>query len=96
MRNFVTNESKRYVHAIDWRVAERVAFATLTRSRHKMVNGVCRRIPSDRLADLDFREQGYRRIEVTQNISPYKGYELDGEFGVSLISILHQTLARRS
>src|SRR5579862_5573659 len=76
-RSFVTNETKRYIYANDWRIAERVSFATLTHSRHKTVNGVCRRIPSDRLADLDFREQGYARVEVSQSISPYYGYELD-------------------
>jgi hypothetical protein len=76
-RNFATNGTKRYVYAKDWRIAERVAFATLTRSGQKTVNGVCQRIPSDRLVDLDFREQGYTRIEVSQNISPYDSYELD-------------------
>lgn len=77
VRTFVTNETKRYVHAKDWHIAERVAFATLTQTPHKTVNGVCQRIPSDRLAALDFREQGYTRIEVSQNIEPYEGYELD-------------------
>jgi hypothetical protein len=77
VRTFLTNETKRYVHAKDWHIAERVAFATLTQSANKTVNGVCRRIPSDQLAALDFREQGYTRIEVSQNIAPYEGYELD-------------------
>jgi hypothetical protein len=77
VRSFETNETKRYVRAKDWHIAERVAFATLTQSPRKTVNGVCRRIPSDRLASLDFREQGYTRIEVSQNIEPYEGYELD-------------------
>ncbi len=76
-RSFRTNETKRYVYTNDWRIAERVAFATLTPSCSKTVNGVCWRIPTDRLADLDFREQGYTRIEVSQNISPYRSYELD-------------------
>jgi hypothetical protein len=77
VRTFASNTSKRYVHSKDWRVAERVAFATLKQYLSKTVNGVCRRIPSHRLTELDFREQGYARIDVTQDIEPYERYELD-------------------
>jgi hypothetical protein len=77
VRKFVTNETKRYVHTDDWRIAERVAFATLISCRRKTVNGVCWRIPGDQLAGLDFREQGYVRIDVSRSVSPYVGYELD-------------------
>jgi hypothetical protein len=77
VRSFANNETKRYVHAEDWRIADRVAFASLIRSAHKSVNGVCRRIPSDQLAALDYREQGYRRIDVSAIITPYNGFELD-------------------
>ncbi len=77
VRNFATNETKRYIHTNDWRIAERVAFATLQPSGCRTVNGVCWPIPSDRLADLDFREQGYTRIEVSGDILPYDGYALD-------------------
>jgi hypothetical protein len=77
VRTFETSETKRYVYAKDWHIAERVAFATLIQSSKKSVNGVCRRIPSDRLGALDFREQGYTRIEVSQDVEPYEGYELD-------------------
>jgi hypothetical protein len=77
VRNFVTNETKRYVHTDDWRIAERVAFATLIPCRRKTANGLCWRISSDRLATLDFREQGYTRIDISRSVSPYNGYELD-------------------
>jgi len=77
VRTFETNETKRYVHATDWRVADRVAFATVMQSDHKTVNGVCRRIPGDQLTALDYREQGYARIEVSRNIEPYESYALD-------------------
>jgi hypothetical protein len=77
VRNFVTNESKRYVHTDDWRIAGRVAFATLMPCDRQSTNGLCWRIPTDRLATLDFREQGYTRIDVSQHISPYDGYQLD-------------------
>ena len=56
--------------------AERVAFATLTPSCG-VVNGVCWRIPNDWLGSLDFREQGYARIDVSPHIAPYSNYELD-------------------
>jgi hypothetical protein len=77
VRNFVTNETKRYVHTDDWHIAERVAFATLIPCRRKAANGLCWRIPGDRLSALDFREQGYIRIDVSQGISPYDGYKID-------------------
>jgi hypothetical protein len=77
VRSFATNDTKRYIHTSDWRVAEQVAFATLAPSSHATANGVCWRIPSNRLQDLDFREQGYTRIEVSESISPYDGYKLD-------------------
>jgi hypothetical protein len=77
VRDFVTNATKRYVHAKDWRIAEHVAFANLKPHHGTVVNGVCRRIPSDGLVDLDFREQGYVRLEVSEKISPYDGYKLD-------------------
>jgi hypothetical protein len=75
-RNFRTNAAKRYVHTDDWRAADRVAFATLAESQANSVNGICWRIPSERLPDLDFREQGYNRIEVGRAIAPYPGFEL--------------------
>jgi hypothetical protein len=77
VRTFATNETRRYIHTSDWRIAERAAFANLKPSSCKTVNGVCWRLPSDRLADLDFREQGYKRIEVSADILPYDGYALD-------------------
>ena len=77
VRNFVTNETKRYVHTDDWRIADRVAFATLIPCPGKAANGLCWRISSDRLEILDFREQGYTRIDVGKCISPYDGYEID-------------------
>jgi len=77
VRSFATNESKRYVHTTDWRVAERVAFATLMPSRRATVNGVCWRIPGRLLPDLDFREQGYARVDVSTDVSAYDGHELD-------------------
>jgi hypothetical protein len=76
-RNFRTNAAKRYVHTDDWRVADRVAFATLAETQEHFVNGICWRIPSERLPDLDFREQGYNRIEVGRAIAPYPSFELD-------------------
>ena len=76
VRNFQANTAKRYVHTDDWRVAGRVAFATLIESESDFVNGMCWRVSTDLLPDLDFREQGYKRIEVSQKVTPYPGFEL--------------------
>lgn len=77
VRDFSNNPRKRYVHAGDWRPAGRVAFATLGRDPGGSVNGVCHRVAADRLDELDFREQGYRRQAVNGALSPYPGHVLD-------------------
>lgn len=75
VRDFAGHPSKRYVHTADWRPAGRVAFANL-RSAEGWVNGLCHRVPAGRLDELDFREQGYVRIEVGRDLAPYPGHAL--------------------
>lgn len=79
IRNFDRNVSKRYVHVNDWSVAEKVAFANLFPASGRKVNGVCHQIPSECLSDLDFREQGYARVEVSDRIQPYPGYVINND-----------------
>jgi len=76
-RDFCDNPRKRYVHVADWRPAGRVAFANLRPAAGSTVNGVCRRVPRAHLDELDFREQGYRRVEVTGMLTPYPPHVLD-------------------
>ncbi len=76
-RDFADNPRKRYVHAADWRPAGRVAFANLRPLSGGVVNGICRRVPADRLDELDFREQGYRRVELGEALAPYPGFVLE-------------------
>lgn len=76
VRDFSNHPRKRYVHVADWRPAGRVAFATLRADPARQVNGLCRRIAGDQLAALDFREEGYRRIEVGDRLIPYPGHAL--------------------
>lgn len=76
-RDFSDNPRKRYVRVADWRPAGRVAFANLRPAAGGTVNGVCRRVPRARLDELDFREQGYRRVEVTGMLTPYPPHVLE-------------------
>jgi hypothetical protein len=76
VRDFTTNPRKRYVHSADWQPTGRVAFANLIKQPTGRVNGLCHRIPADRLDELDFREQGYVRLEVTKKMAAYPGYTL--------------------
>lgn len=76
-RNFADNPRKRYVHVADWRPAGRVAFANLRPLPGGLVNGICRRVPADRLDELDFREQGYRRVDLGEALEPYPGFDLE-------------------
>lgn len=78
VRRFDENESKRYVHTEDWRIAPRVAFANIVPQEDAFVNGICHRISAGELDALDFREQGYTRLDVSARIEPYAGFEYDG------------------
>lgn len=73
VRDFGDNPRKRYVHTADWRVAGRVAFANLNAVAGAAVNGVCHRVAVGQLAELDFREQGYVRVEVGARLETYPG-----------------------
>ncbi len=76
VRDFSKHPGKRYVHLRDWRPAGRVAFAHLAIAMDGIVNGVCHRLPADKLAALDFREQGYLRVPVGDRIRAYPGRNL--------------------
>lgn len=76
VRDFAEHPRKRYVHTADWAVQGRVAFANLTADAGGWVNGLCHRIPADRLDELDFREQGYARVAVDGRLTPYPGHAL--------------------
>ena len=76
VRDFSAHDSKRYVHTPDWSIASRVAFANIEPAEGLHVNGICQRIHPDALSDLDYREQGYRREDVTASIRTYAGHSL--------------------
>lgn len=77
VRDFGDNPRKRYVHTADWRVAGRVAFANLSAAAGVAVNGVCHRVAAGQLAELDFREQGYVRVDAGARLEPYLGHVLE-------------------
>lgn len=77
VRDFGDNPRKRYIHTADWRVAGRVAFANLSAAAGVAVNGVCHRVAVSQLDELDFREQGYARVEVGARLKPYPGHVLE-------------------
>ncbi len=77
VRDFGDNPRKRYVHTADWRVAGRVAFANLSVAAGAAVNGVCHRVAVGQLDELDFREQGYKRMQVDASLAFYPGYALE-------------------
>jgi hypothetical protein len=76
VREFQSHASKRYVAATDWCVAKRVAFCNLQAVAGAAVNGICQRVPAAQLEELDFREQGYTRVDVTDRIRAYPGHSL--------------------
>ncbi|MES2880348.1 MAG: gamma-glutamylcyclotransferase family protein [Pseudomonadota bacterium] len=76
VRDFQTHASKRYVAAHDWSVAARVAFCNLQAVPGTALNGICQFVHAEQLDELDFREQGYQRIDVTDQIQAYPGHAL--------------------
>lgn len=76
VRDFQTHASKRYVLAPDWSVASHVAFCNLQSVHGTKVNGICQYMRADQLRGLDFREQGYQRVDVTAQVQAYAGHAL--------------------
>lgn len=66
---------KRFVNH-EFAIVPRFAYASIHQKSGSFVNGVALIASRSDLDSLDFREQGYSRIDVTKNIRPYPGHRL--------------------
>lgn len=76
VRRFDEHPTKRYVRLPDWTPVQQAAFANIRADHSAKVCGVLRPVATDQLPGLDFREAGYRRVCVTDQIHPYPGFGL--------------------
>lgn len=71
-------DRKRFVYLETFDVVSRYAFASLEVAPHSSLNGIATLADDAELSALDFREQGYRRVDVSAACEPYSGYSLAG------------------
>lgn len=57
---------------------EDFCYASLEPCKSRTVPGVARPVSTRDLELLDFREQGYERVDITGQVRPYPGYSLNG------------------
>jgi hypothetical protein len=77
VRHFPSHGYKRYVRHGNWDVVDTAAFANLRSRPGLFVNGICRKVSNRRLPELDFREEGYTRVQIAGGLQTYPGYVLD-------------------
>ena len=58
---------------------EEFCYASLEPCKNGRVPGVAKPVSAEELELLDFREQGYERVDVTRQVQPCPGYSLDGQ-----------------
>lgn len=69
--------TKRYVYTSDWSVVEKFTWSNLAHHETSFVNGVCYRVNQTELQEIDYRETGYERVEITYAIDPYWNFQLE-------------------
>jgi hypothetical protein len=67
---------KRYVKFPSGDLVDRFCWATLIENADGFVNGVCIEVDASELRNLDYRETGYDRVEITQSVTAYNGFRL--------------------
>lgn len=75
-RKMLDNDRKRFVSATTFDFVPRFAYASIERKKDTFCNGLVWLTDDTELENLDFREQGCTRIEVTSQLSAYPGFTL--------------------
>ncbi len=68
---------KRYVDTITLNPVENYSWSTLRKDKNSMTNGVCFKVDENSLSNMDAREVGYQRVDVTSQITSYENHALD-------------------
>lgn len=77
IRSNASEDFKRYVLFPSGKLVDKFCWATLVSDNEKsFVNGVCIEVNEDELINLDTRETGYKRIDVSTLVTPYEHFSL--------------------
>lgn len=78
-RKSINEKFKRYVYSDSLKTVDYFCWATLRRDPESTVNGVMFKVDDRDIEAFDFREGGYRRVEITENIKTYPGSRIGGD-----------------
>jgi hypothetical protein len=53
------------------------SWSTLREDKKHTTNGICHQVDKEELLNLDAREVGYKRVDITDRVSPYDDFALD-------------------
>lgn len=81
-RDATSDGYKKYVTLNDLEAVDRYCWATIEESEKSKVNGLLSPVTLEGLQNMDSREVGYERVDVTDLLEFYPGYEIDGKIQV--------------
>ncbi len=81
------SDRKRFLDTNSLDVIPSYAYCSIEPDPAGTVNGIAYQVSDGELPALDFREQGYERIDVTSTVTPYPGYSLSGQIEVYVDSM---------
>lgn len=73
------SDRKRFIDACSFAVVPAYAFSSIEQDPACSINGVAYQVSDGDLLELDYREQGYVRVNVTPSVMPYSGFTLQGQ-----------------
>lgn len=68
---------KRYVDIDNLNPVNRFSWSTLRADTKYTTNGICYKVDKEELLNIDAREVGYERVDITDKVSPYNDFSLD-------------------
>lgn len=81
-RESKNEDFKRYIDLEEFKMVDRFCWSTLREEKSRFVNGMLMPTSDTELQDLDIREVGYSRIEITDKVVSYDGFVLNPEFKI--------------
>lgn len=81
-RSGKNEDFKRYIDLDDFKMVDIFCWSTLKKEKSRFVNGLISPVSDAELSDLDIREVGYNRLEVTTQVSCYNGFNLNPDYKI--------------